>query len=151
MTNISILLGISLLVASPAWGNEVAIQTIVLEAQGESLEGQIAVGEVIRARAMERGWEAGYRPLKPQDSIEAVCLAPYQFSCWNNRQEAQKRLKRVSGEVWQRASRAWEESGRTNLTKGARHYHSEEVSPRWAKGKRASARIGRHIFYNNIN
>jgi hypothetical protein len=52
---------------------EVLSLTIYGEARGELIEGQIAVGCVIRNR-VRVGEYASYR---------AACLAPKQFSCWN--------------------------------------------------------------------
>jgi N-acetylmuramoyl-L-alanine amidase len=46
--------------------------TIYGEARGEPIEGQIAVGCVIRNRALAR-----------KESYKEVCLEPKQFSCWN--------------------------------------------------------------------
>ncbi len=36
-------------------------------------------------------------------------------------------------------------------TGGATHYHSVDVHPRWAAGKTPHARIGRHLFYADID
>jgi cell wall hydrolase len=52
--------------------SEVLFLTLVGEARGEPVEGQIAVGSVILNRAKER-----------KLTIKAVCLQPKQFSCWN--------------------------------------------------------------------
>lgn len=117
--------------------DRVAIETIILEAQGEPYVGQVLVAETIRNRAR-----------KAKVSAEAVCLSPWQFSCWNERQDARKRLSRASGEAWQRASRAWAESEepRTKVT----HYHNLSVWPKWARGKEPAYRIGSHMFYEDI-
>lgn len=48
--------------------------TIYAEARGESKEGRIAVGSVIMERVDHRKWDG--------DTIEEVCLMPYQFSCY---------------------------------------------------------------------
>ena len=124
-----------------AYANEdtVAIQTIILEAQGESLEGQIAVGETIRKRAVMRNL-----------SHSQVCTQYRQYSAWNDSLGARNRLKSVSPEVFQRASRAWALSDGSRLTKGATHYHTLDVHPYWAKGKRPCLRLGNHLFYNNV-
>jgi hypothetical protein len=49
--------------------------TIYGEAAGEPIEGQVAVGCVIRNRAKRPGWWG--------KSLRTVCLAPHQFSCWH--------------------------------------------------------------------
>lgn len=48
--------------------------TIYGEARGESEEGKIAVGSVILERVDHREWDG--------DTIQEVCLMPYQFSCF---------------------------------------------------------------------
>jgi cell wall hydrolase len=52
----------------------ILILTIYGEARGESIEGQIAVGCVIRNRVLQSSKNEIYRD---------ICLAPKQFSCWN--------------------------------------------------------------------
>ena len=46
--------------------------TLIGEARGEPIEGQVAVGCVIRNRSEQ--WKR---------SIKEICLQPRQFSCWN--------------------------------------------------------------------
>lgn len=125
----------------PAYADpsEVAIQTIVGEARGESLEGQIAVGEVIRNRFRANSWYG--------DSFEEVCLYPYQFSFWNSRSKARKVLWSIEPAVWQRAARAWEASRNSDLTKGATHYHAWGIGPLWTFDMKQTVRIGNHVFY----
>ncbi len=48
--------------------------TIYGEARGEGREGMIAVGSVILERVEHRGWDG--------DTIQEVCLMPWQFSCF---------------------------------------------------------------------
>ena len=116
----------------------IPVLTIALEARGESLEGQMAAAEVIRNRAN-----------KAHSTFETVCLAPYQFSCWNGRKTPKMAQKEVSGQAYQRAFRAWTESESSNLTNGATHYHALSVRPYWI-GKRKGITIGNHRFYRGI-
>jgi len=51
---------------------EILALTIYGEARGESIEGQVAVGSVIRNRKSNR------------DSYHDICLKREQFSCWNS-------------------------------------------------------------------
>jgi len=46
--------------------------TIFGEARGESIEGLVAVGNVIMNRA-----------IASKNSVKEICIAPKQFSCWN--------------------------------------------------------------------
>lgn len=54
---------------------EILALTIIGEARGEPIQGQVAVGCVIRNRMMAS-------PNKYK-SLSDVCLEPKQFSCWN--------------------------------------------------------------------
>lgn len=55
---------------SPA---EILGLTIIGEARGEPIQGQVAVGSVIRNRLLSGDYQ----------SYHDVCLEPKQFSCWN--------------------------------------------------------------------
>lgn len=137
--NLWLTIVLSFLLCGSASANDTAIKTIMLEAQGESLAGQTAVGEVIRNRA-----------LKDSRSVDSVCMAPYQFSCWNSRLEALKRLKKASPEAWQRASKAWAESEGSNLTHGSEFYiakKSLKYMPAWVSKMKQTTVIGNHTFY----
>lgn len=118
----------------------IPIQTIIGEARGESLAGQIAVGEVIRERIGKRWF--GH-------DAEDVCMKSMQFSFWDDKDTAIRTLQRISPEVWQRASQAWHESAKTNLSKGATHYCRYDVWPAWRTdpSMKFKGRIGRHVFY----
>lgn len=47
--------------------------TIIGEARGEPIEGQVAVGNIVRNRVR-----------KSKKTYQNICLAPLQFSCWNH-------------------------------------------------------------------
>lgn len=118
-------------------GDLIPIQTIYLEARGESLEGKIAIAEVIRNRAFKRGL-----------SFEAVCLQPKQFSCWNEpKKNAKEALSRMSAKEYHEAARAWHESEFSSLIGGADHYYNPKLcSPKWAKKLNEVKTIGQHRF-----
>ena len=128
-------------------------ETIWGEARGEPFEGKLAVAWVIVNRAKKRN-------LKPYQ----VCLQPYQFSCWNDKDPNYPLLvnrdKDISDKVWRECTRAaiqvlggFDMVGCTvtDRTKGATHYHTQAVMPYWAKGKEPCYVVGNHIFYNNID
>lgn len=115
--------------------DEIAVQTIILEALGEGYQGMVAVGEVIRNRA-------GLF-LKDYDT---VCLMPKQFSCWNDGGRAENFLEKYH-EYYFIAALAWHESKKGVLTRGATDYHTDEIHPYWADAYRVAAQIGKHIFY----
>ena len=125
-----------------AWGegdqeNQVPIATIILEAQGEPFNGQVAVGEVIRNRVSKR-WSTPRR----------VCLAPKQFSCWNQTAWFEERLRLVSKSVHEVAIDAWAKSATSDLTHGATHYFNPRLAkPSWARKMVKTVTIGSHEFY----
>jgi len=129
-----------LILAQEARASDIPWKTLLLEAEGEGYVGMVAVGEVIRNRA-KRG----------DLSHDAVCLAPWQFSAWNDRLWASNRLKRASKGAIETAKRAWRDSAGTNSTLGSRHYHTKAVKPYWSKGKAPIVTIGAHRFYNNVS
>lgn len=114
----------------------IPVQTILGECAGCTDEGMIAVGNVIRNRAKYRN-----------QTVEAVCLAPKQFSCWNDRAWLVGHLKRNRG-VIDRAWSAWQASATEDVTGGADLYHANYVSPKWDWSKiEPTVIVGMHLFY----
>lgn len=123
-------------------------KTIYGEARGERLAGMIAVGCVIRNRALHprvRWWGVGF---------EGVCLKPFQFSCWNEKDPNRRMLlaldqvapspiytlcKAIAADII--------DGHLPDITGGADHYHNLDVKPDWAEGLKPIKRIGQHVFY----
>lgn len=129
-------------------------RTLWGEARGESRMGQIAVAWVIRNRAENPGWWSRQRDGIPDDTIEAVCMEPNQFTCWWDTQlvKVRTRTKAQLGTLMD-VARGVLNDEIPDPTGGADHYHtilrpSYERSwpPSWAKG-RVGVTIGSHIFY----
>lgn len=127
-------------------------RTIYGEARGEPVRGQEAVAAVVinrvaRARA-RGGWWWGGDPV-------AVCLKPWQFSCWN---PGDPNLAAIAGAsesdpvfaICKRIALRAIKGALQDPTKGATHYHAKGMLPPWARGHAPSAAIGRHLFYNDI-
>ncbi len=113
----------------------IAVKTLILEAVGEGHQGMVAVAEVIRNRSK-----------KFNKRYDEICLAPKQFSCWNDKIRA-KNFLRKHQIFFKDAKKAWLESSSSSLTKGATDYHTVAVDPYWAKCYRRVAKIGSHLFY----
>lgn len=126
---------------------EVMAKTLYGEARGEKLEGIKAVANVIVNRAKNPCWWGR--------DIKSVCLKPQQFSCWNENDPNSRILERdLSGDVvygvcLNVAKRAIAGVLRDN-TKGATHYHTKAVKPKWAELQVPCAAIGNHLFYKDI-
>jgi N-acetylmuramoyl-L-alanine amidase len=140
---------------SAAWRSAVDVlaRTIYGEARGELVRGKEAVACVVVnrvRRARDRGgaywWGA---------DVESVCRKPWQFSCWNAGDPNRRRIEAVdeTNRVFQtclRIARRAIAGAIKDPTGGATHYHARSVAPPWAKGKKPSAKIGNHAFYNDV-
>ena len=121
--------------------NEVVYQTIAMESANQPARGQEAVAGVILERSRRSG-----------KSLEAVCLAPRQFSCWNSQKEAKRwLLKHYDSQTRGKAVKAYSNAlMRSGAYRGVRHYHTKGVMPKWAKGHKPALIIGEHVFYRGI-
>jgi len=118
----------------------IAAATICAEAGGEPFAGQVMVGETIANRAINSG-----------KSIRDVCLAPRQYSCWNNRGTMELRMQTM------RTHPAWESCLRIaenicqpgyNPASPVTHFYAPKLcKPSWAKRMRLIAVVGNHRFY----
>ncbi|MCF4166321.1 cell wall hydrolase [Zavarzinia compransoris] len=131
------------------------------EARGEGSAGQVAVAWVIVNRWRQPSWWSRERGDGiPDDTIEAVCRDPWQFTCWSDAQGDRLRaitlgwsgiaeiLSLVDGVL---AGRIPDPTGRAD------HYHTIAAPayarapgkwpPKWAVGRAPSARIGAHLFF----
>lgn len=129
-------------------------RTLWGEARGEPREGQIAVAWVIRNRTENPGWWSRQRDGIPDDTIEAVCLEPNQFSCWWDTQAPKVRSRTPAqlGTLMDIARGVLNDEI-PDPTGGADHYHTilrpgyaRVWPPKWAQG-RLGKTIGSHLFY----
>jgi spore germination cell wall hydrolase CwlJ-like protein len=123
--------------------------TIFMEAAGESMEGKRAVASVIHNRSV-----------KSSKSLDAICLAPKQFSCWN--EGVDSALQKVRTRIAKSGTpdhRAWLEcleianamvGGKFVPTLVADHYFADWIgAPRWASAMTRVSKIGKHIFFQS--
>lgn len=134
------------------------ICTLLGEASGEPVQGQIAVANVIRNRAMHGRWWG--------KTWKDVCLKKGQFSCWWETNENTNKVYALAQALMTGQAAT---SGPTTVsqlewiaagvldgmlldpTGMADHYLTESLyesvaRPEWAKGKKPTARIGHHVF-----
>ena len=100
---------------------------VASESRGESVEGQMAVAQVIRDRSQLWGL-----------TVTEVCLAPGQF--------APPYKGEISPEVVQAVWAVFEE-GMSVLEIPTTHFHAEYVSPYWTADKVSRGTVGAHRFY----
>jgi hypothetical protein len=128
---------------------DVLARTLWGEARGEGRAGIEGVASVVVNRA-SRGpkyWWGG--------TIVDVCKRPNQFSCWNPGDPNRARLTLVTADdaafrTCAQVAQAAVEGTLADATLGATHYHTDAIMPPWARGKTPCARIGHHLFYNNV-
>lgn len=118
-------------------------EAIYFEARGESLAGQVAVGEVILNRVDSRRYPNSVCKVVKQGASN---LNACQFS-YNCDGKAEKIAERAAFERAGKIARALLDGQPRKLTKGATHYHATYVKPRWAKKLVKTAEIDAHIFY----
>ena len=118
---------------------ECLANAVYFEARGESLEGQLAVAEVVMNRAASGRYPA---------SLCGVVRQPAQFSFV--RAGRMPRADRGS-DAWRRAvavARIAKAGSSRVLPGNVLWYHANYVSPGWGRRLAMNSRIGSHIFYN---
>lgn len=123
---------------------DILARTLCGEARSEGARGMQAVANVVMNRVRDRRWP---------NTAAAVCLQPYQFSCWNANDPNRAYMLRLSSgdNIFRQALNIAQEAVSGNLpdiTGGANHYHTHESKPYWSKGETPIASIGGHRFFN---
>jgi spore germination cell wall hydrolase CwlJ-like protein len=85
-------------------------------------------------------------------TIAGVCLAPYQFSCWNSNDANYEKVKNIADEnsifriCLDVAKNVLLEKW-PDLTDGCDHYHERTIRPFWAAYLEPKRVFGSHYFY----
>lgn len=117
-------------------------EAVYFEARGESLEGQIAVAEVILNRVDN--------PLYPRTVCGVVKQrggggCQFSYVCNGRTKMREKRAADLAGRI----ARAMLDGAPRVLTAGATHFHNRAVRPSWSKRFPKTAAIGAHLFYRH--
>jgi spore germination cell wall hydrolase CwlJ-like protein len=112
---------------------------VYFEARGESLEGQLAVAEVVLNRSQSGRYPA---------TICGVVTQPLQFSFVN----ATRRIPAAnrSSDAWRKAvaiARIAQDGVTDQLTSDVLWYHADYVAPSWGRRLSRVTKVGLHIFY----
>jgi spore germination cell wall hydrolase CwlJ-like protein len=115
-------------------------EALYFEARGESLEGQIAVAEVILNRVDS--------PLYPRTVCGVVKQrggggCQFSYVCTGKKKMRERAAADLSGRI----ARAMLDGAPRVLTEGATHFHTKGVKPSWSKRFSRTASIGAHLFY----
>lgn len=122
------------------------IRTVIGEARGESAAGKAAVAWVIRNRFYSGRFGM---------TLANVCLAPKQFSAWNDGDVNRNVLAGYpeDSEVYRQTSTIVDgvlANEGTDMTAGSCHYCTRAVNPAWARDREPVVEIGAHRFYAGI-
>lgn len=115
-------------------------EALYFEARGESLEGQIAVAEVILNRVDS--------PLYPRTVCGVVKQrggggCQFSYVC-----DGRTRMREAgAADLAGRIARAMLDDAPRLLTDGATHFHTRAVRPGWSRKFSHTASIGAHLFY----
>lgn len=142
---------------------QVVALTVYGEARGERVEGKVAVACVIRNRVNENRFGVGFK---------AVCLAPWQFSCWKREGGAANHDAIMTTARLMAAGKAagaqlgprlrecdWIAEGiigdrLQDITRKATHYITRQLwetkPPKWAMDQTPCIGIGAHVFFNGV-
>lgn len=124
---------------------DIVARTVYGEARNQDRTGQKAVAHVIFNRAA-KNYAGGL--------VAAVCLAPKQFSCWNNGDPNRKLIMGVgpdNKDFRQCMISVLEAMGEPDFTFDSTHYHTAAVSPAWSRDKKPCYVHGDHLFFNDID
>lgn len=132
--------------------DHILARTIYGEARGEYAQtgpaALMAVAWVVRNRLAH--------PKRFGGSVEAVCLKPFQFSCWNVGDPNRSLIETITlrDDLFARCHQLgqWvlQAESLSDLTKGSDHYHTKGWSPYWVKGLKPKIHLGHHIFYKLV-
>lgn len=120
-------------------------EALYFEARGETVKGQFAVAEVILNRVKsERFPSSACGVINQGTGKKYQCQFTYTCDGYKEVIKEPRAYERVS-----KVARAALDGVAPKLTKGATHYHTKAVNPRWSKVYTKTAAIGVHIFYRH--
>ena len=126
-----------------AYDTELATMTVYMEASGEGPEGMKAVAYVLVNRHNVH-----------EATLAAVCLRPFQFSCWNTDDPNRARIAALRDEdptlaEAEHAVTTAINGSEPDPTLGATNYYASSMRtpPDWAKRMTFTVEIGKHRFF----
>jgi hypothetical protein len=120
-------------------------EALYFEARGETVKGQFAVAEVILNRVKsERFPGSACGVINQGTGKKYQCQFTYTCDGYKEVIKEPRAYERVS-----KIARIALDGLAPELTKGATHYHTTAVKPRWSKVYTKTAAIGDHVFYRH--
>ena len=126
-------------------------QAIYHEARGESVEGQLAVANVIINRAMSKKYPSTICGVVFQNADKGRYKCQFTFAC-DGRSDmgSERKAWNRSAELAERAFYEFQRGDTPGVVpESTLYYHTTAVAPSWSRSFRRVASIGAHIFYSN--
>ncbi|WP_298843764.1 cell wall hydrolase [uncultured Roseobacter sp.] len=120
-------------------------EALYFEARGETVKGQFAVAEVILNRVRSERFPSSACGVIHQGTGKKY-QCQFTYTCDGHKEVIRepRAYERVS-----KVARIALDGLAPKLTKGATHYHTTAVNPRWSRVYTKTAAIGDHIFYRH--
>jgi len=124
---------------------ECLTEALYFEARGETVKGQFAVAEVILNRVKSERFPGSTCGVINQGTGKKY-QCQFTYTCDGQKETIHepRAYERVS-----KVARLALDGVAPKITKGATHYHTKAVSPRWSRVYTKTASIGTHIFYRH--
>ena len=121
------------------------------EAKNQSMLGQFAVAQVVMNRVEDSRFpdtvcEVVKQGLTYRNGKVVIGKCQFSWYCDGKSDEPNRNSKAWSNAI-RHASIIMTETINIDVTDGATHYHASYVRPAWAKTKKRTTRIDKHIFY----
>ena len=126
------------------------------EAKNQSLVGQIAVAEVVMNRVQDKRFpnsvcevvkQGRTRPSWEDPNKEYPIKHRCQFSWYCDGKDDTPKNEKAWKTAQDVAFLVIYDKIKLDVTEGATHYHATYVKPSWARTKKRTTRIEKHIFY----
>lgn len=121
-------------------------QALYFEARGETIEGQVAVAEVIMNRVDSAAYPDTVCGVVNQGTGRKFACQ-FTYTCDG---QAEKITEPAAYARVGKIARAALSGLPRKLTRGATHYHTTAVRPKWSRVFEHTATIGVHKFYRNM-
>jgi spore germination cell wall hydrolase CwlJ-like protein len=121
-------------------------KNIYHEARGEPIDGQYAVAEVTMNRVASKHYPNTVCEVVYQANFDIIRKRDVSSFSWTELDLTAPVDRKIWERAWRIAQEVYDEQAEPRV-EGALFYHSKYIRPRWSRGKRRVARIGRHIFY----
>ena len=121
-------------------------KNIYHEARGEPIDGQYAVAEVTMNRVASKHYPNTVCDVVYQSNFDVIRKRDVSAFSWTELELTAPIDRKIWGRVWRIAEEVYDQRAEPRV-EGALFYHAKYIRPRWSRGKRRVASIGRHIFY----